>query len=85
VGSSLGKWCFIQIVGFTASVGVGRTSTEQGAEEHIQRMMANLDAEELVTVKRCLPELLLCIPNDYLLQKYNVHLKVIYSKNTMQG
>ena len=51
------KWCFIQIVGFTASVGVGRTSTDQGAEEHIKTMMANLDAEELVTVTKCLPEL----------------------------
>ena len=40
-----------QIVGLTASVGVGRTKNTDGAIEWIKTMMANLDAEELATVR----------------------------------
>ncbi|XP_052100646.1 interferon-induced helicase C domain-containing protein 1-like isoform X1 [Mytilus californianus] len=44
------------VVGLTASVGVGRANLED-ENKYIQKMMANLDAEELSTVKKCLPEL----------------------------
>lgn len=44
------------MVGLTASVGVGRANPEKEIK-YIQKMMANLDAEELSTVKKCLPEL----------------------------
>ncbi|CAG2224487.1 DDX58 [Mytilus edulis] len=45
------------VVGLTASVGVGRANTEVMAQTHIQKMMANLDAEVISTVNECLPEL----------------------------
>ncbi|CAC5422567.1 DDX58 [Mytilus coruscus] len=45
------------VVGLTASVGVGRANSEEMAQKYIQKMMANLDAEELSTVNECLPEL----------------------------
>lgn len=45
------------VVGLTASVGVGRANTEVMAQNHIQKMMANLDAEVISTVNECLPEL----------------------------
>lgn len=47
----------MQVVGLTASVGVGRANSDEMAQKHIQKMMANLDAEELSTVNECLPEL----------------------------
>ena len=41
----------LQIVGLTASVGVGRAKTTDGAIAWIKTMMANMDAEELATVR----------------------------------
>ncbi|VDI28322.1 ATP-dependent RNA helicase DDX58, partial [Mytilus galloprovincialis] len=45
------------VVGLTASLGVGKANSELMAQKYIQKMMANLDAEELSTVNKCLPEL----------------------------
>lgn len=45
------------IVGLTASVGVGRAKTTDGAIQWIKTMMANMDAEELATVRACVGEL----------------------------
>ncbi|VDI05287.1 ATP-dependent RNA helicase DDX58 [Mytilus galloprovincialis] len=44
------------VVGLTASFGVGRVIPHD-ENKYIPRMMANLDAEELSTVKKCLTEL----------------------------
>ncbi|XP_061171542.1 antiviral innate immune response receptor RIG-I-like isoform X2 [Saccostrea echinata] len=38
------------IVGMTASVGVGKASDEERAKRHIEKVMANMDAEMIVTV-----------------------------------
>ncbi|XP_062610169.1 antiviral innate immune response receptor RIG-I-like, partial [Saccostrea cucullata] len=38
------------IVGMTASVGVGKASDEEKAKKHIEKVMANMDAEMIVTV-----------------------------------
>nr|NP_001292234.1 probable ATP-dependent RNA helicase DHX58 [Crassostrea gigas]AGQ42556.1 retinoic acid-inducible protein 1 [Crassostrea gigas] len=40
-----------QIVGFTASIGVGKANTQGQVVNHIKTMMANLDADALVSVK----------------------------------
>ncbi|XP_063433392.1 antiviral innate immune response receptor RIG-I-like isoform X1 [Mytilus trossulus] len=45
------------IVGLTASVGVGRAKTTEGAIDWIKTMMANMDAEELATVRVNIDEL----------------------------
>lgn len=47
----------LKVVGLTASLGVGKANSELMAQKYIQKMMANLDAEELSTVNKCLPEL----------------------------
>ncbi|CAG2221217.1 unnamed protein product [Mytilus edulis] len=41
-----------KVIGLTASVGVGKSNKIPGAKIHIKTTMANLDAEELVTVKK---------------------------------
>ncbi|XP_052100654.1 antiviral innate immune response receptor RIG-I-like [Mytilus californianus] len=41
-----------KVIGLTASVGVGKSNKIPGAKDHIKTTMANLDAEELVTVKK---------------------------------
>ncbi|XP_041368222.1 antiviral innate immune response receptor RIG-I-like isoform X2 [Gigantopelta aegis] len=41
-----------QIVGLTASVGVGKASSLEGAVTHIKSLCANLDAETVVTVEK---------------------------------
>ncbi|XP_063432540.1 antiviral innate immune response receptor RIG-I-like [Mytilus trossulus] len=41
-----------KVIGLTASVGVGKSNKIPGAKNHIKATMSNLDAEELVTVKR---------------------------------
>lgn len=40
-----------QIVGFTASVGVGKSTTVDKAINHILKLSANLDAQVLATVE----------------------------------
>ena len=40
-----------QVLGLTASMGVGKASTAYEAEYHIMKMCANLDAEEICTVQ----------------------------------
>ena len=42
----------MQIVGLTASVGVGKAKNTVDAQTHILRLCANLDAEKLCTVKK---------------------------------
>lgn len=46
-----------QIVGLTASVGVGKAKNEEKAVEHIKHLMANLDAQVISTVKNNVSEL----------------------------
>ena len=41
----------LQVVGLTASVGVGGAKTPEKVQEHILKLMASLDAEELCIVK----------------------------------
>lgn len=48
---------FIQIVGLTASIGVGRSSDEKGALEHLIRICALLDVKVLSTVVKNREEL----------------------------
>ncbi|XP_062588780.1 antiviral innate immune response receptor RIG-I-like [Saccostrea cucullata] len=45
-----------QIVGLTATIGVGDSSTEDGALQHMLRICANLDTLEISTVQRNLEE-----------------------------
>ncbi|XP_061190504.1 antiviral innate immune response receptor RIG-I-like [Saccostrea echinata] len=45
-----------QIVGLTATIGVGDSSTEDGALQHMLRICANLDTLEISTVRRNLEE-----------------------------
>lgn len=40
------------MIGLTASVGVGKSNKIPGAKNHIKATMSNLDAVELVTVKK---------------------------------
>lgn len=47
----------LQIVGFTASIGIGKAKSKGQAIDHIRTMMANLDADELVSVKENIAEL----------------------------
>ena len=47
----------LQIVGFTASIGIGKAKSKEEAIEHIRTMMGNLDADELVSVKENTAEL----------------------------
>ncbi|XP_053391260.1 interferon-induced helicase C domain-containing protein 1-like [Mercenaria mercenaria] len=49
--------CLPQIVGLTASVGVGKARNEEKAMEHIKHLMANLDAQVICTVQRNMGEL----------------------------
>ncbi|KAI1905223.1 hypothetical protein AGOR_G00013910 [Albula goreensis] len=46
-----------QIVGLTASVGVGKSKNEQEAREHIYQLCANLDTDTISTVSEHLEEL----------------------------
>nr|XP_022339462.1 probable ATP-dependent RNA helicase DDX58 isoform X2 [Crassostrea virginica] len=46
-----------QIVGFTASIGIGKAKCKGDVIEHIRKIMANLDADELVSVKENIEEL----------------------------
>ncbi|KAG7477062.1 hypothetical protein MATL_G00089250 [Megalops atlanticus] len=46
-----------QIVGLTASVGVGKSKNEQDAREHIYQLCANLDTETISTVSQHVEEL----------------------------
>ncbi|XP_052773643.1 ATP-dependent RNA helicase DHX58-like isoform X1 [Mya arenaria] len=46
-----------QIVGLTASVGVGKSRDTEKAVDHIKHLMANLDAEVICTVERNIGEL----------------------------
>ncbi|KAG9353732.1 hypothetical protein JZ751_011854 [Albula glossodonta] len=46
-----------QIVGLTASVGVGKSKNEQEAREHIYQLCANLDTDTISTVSKHLEEL----------------------------
>lgn len=46
-----------QIVGLTASLGVGHASTTAGAVKHIEKVCANLDSTEICVVKRNIEEL----------------------------
>lgn len=41
----------LQIVGLTASVGVGKAKDKEKAKEHILRLCANLDADKVETVR----------------------------------
>lgn len=41
----------------TASVGVGRASDDDKAKKHIEKVMANMDAETIVTVTENIMEL----------------------------
>ena len=47
-----------QVVGLTASVGVGKAKDVKGAVDHILKLCANLDAGKLCTVQEHRPELL---------------------------
>uniref|UniRef100_A0A0M3KC93 Dicer-related helicase (inferred by orthology to a C. elegans protein) n=1 Tax=Anisakis simplex TaxID=6269 RepID=A0A0M3KC93_ANISI len=47
----------VQVVGLTASLGVGKAKSEEEAREHILRMCANLDADVLSRVRRYESEL----------------------------
>ena len=47
----------LQIVGFTASIGIGKAKCKGDVIEHIRKIMANLDADELVSVKENIEEL----------------------------
>ena len=49
---------FFQMVGLTASVGVGKSRTVEEAVEYILRLCARLDVTTLSTVKRCRENLL---------------------------
>ena len=44
-------YTFLQVIGLTASVGVGKASTTYGAKDHIMKLCANLDSV-VVQVKR---------------------------------
>jgi ATP-dependent RNA helicase DDX58 len=44
-------------VGLTASVGVGKAKSMDEAVEWIRKLMANLDAEEMCTVREHIDEL----------------------------
>ena len=46
-----------QIVGLTASLGVGKAIKGLDAQKHILQLCANLDAMQLVTVKENIDEL----------------------------
>ncbi|XP_064631779.1 LOW QUALITY PROTEIN: antiviral innate immune response receptor RIG-I-like [Lineus longissimus] len=46
-----------QIVGLTASLGVGHASTTHGAVKHIEKVCANLDSTEICVVKENIEEL----------------------------
>ncbi|KAL3863071.1 hypothetical protein ACJMK2_004848 [Sinanodonta woodiana] len=51
-----------QIIGLTASIGVGKANGILQAKEHIKRIMANMDAELISTVKDNLDELYQYVP-----------------------
>ena len=42
----------LQIVGMTASVGVGQATTEDGAVSHMIKIFSNLDLDEISTVEK---------------------------------
>ncbi|XP_062594920.1 antiviral innate immune response receptor RIG-I-like [Saccostrea cucullata] len=46
-----------QIIGFTASIGLGKSNTVQKTIEHVKTTLANMDANYLVTVQRNKSEL----------------------------
>ncbi|XP_062619359.1 antiviral innate immune response receptor RIG-I-like [Saccostrea cucullata] len=46
-----------QVVGFTASIGVGNARALENVVDHVKAMMANLDADVLVTVQENIEEL----------------------------
>ena len=48
---------YLKVVGFTASVGVGKASSMQQAVDHILKLCANIDAKEICTVKEFKDEL----------------------------
>ena len=48
---------YLQIVGLTASVGVGKARNQEKAVEHIKSLMANLDSQEISTVNNNMTEL----------------------------
>ena len=45
-------YTYLQVIGFTASLGVGKGSSLGSAMEHIRAIMANMDADSLVTVRK---------------------------------
>lgn len=51
------KTALPQIIGLTASVGVGKAKNEDQAVKHIQSLMSNLDAEVICTVQNNMSEL----------------------------
>ncbi|XP_071490494.1 ATP-dependent RNA helicase DHX58-like [Diadema antillarum] len=46
-----------QVVGLTASLGVGKAKRQKVAEEHVLTLCANLDAEEISVVRNCQEQL----------------------------
>ena len=51
------KYVSLQIVGMTASVGVGKARNRNAAMEHILKLCANLDSQHLKTVRKNWKEL----------------------------
>ncbi|XP_061172801.1 antiviral innate immune response receptor RIG-I-like [Saccostrea echinata] len=52
-----GEYQLPQIIGFTASIGLGKSNTVQKTIEHVKTTLANMDADCLVTVQRNKSEL----------------------------
>ena len=49
-------WLYLQVVGLTASVGVGKKANLEGAVEHIVKLCAHMDALKLCTVTQNVQE-----------------------------